>query len=39
MSQGFSQGSFTHNVIDEAWNILEKLSDNIDNCDIDKSHK
>ena len=34
-----SGGSFTHNVVDEAWNLLEKISKNTDNWDLDKCNE
>jgi hypothetical protein len=34
-----SGGSFTHQSIEEAWGLLEKISENTDNWDLDKGNK
>ena len=33
-----SGGSFTHNVTEDAWDLLDKISENIDNWDFDKGN-
>jgi hypothetical protein len=34
-----SEGSFTHCTIAEAWELLEKISGNTDNWDLDKGNE
>jgi hypothetical protein len=34
-----SEGNFTHCTAKEAWELLEKISENTDNCDLDKGNE
>jgi hypothetical protein len=34
-----SRGSFTHKSIEEAWGLLDKISENTNNWDLDKGNK